>query len=175
MVPVSTTMIDGEVFAHNASCNLVFKAVASTNAPADTYMISQTVFVGERQPQQRNAFQQQWLAALRQQQQDNQNALQQSAAESQRTVENLELQQASHPFVLPPGQPIMPNIGLMSQPNLMDGLFQQQPLIQQQEPNLPSAWEMQHSMRTGNVKFAPDGVWHEYRTTSGVTFWKLDQ
>lgn len=42
-------------------------------------------------------------------------------------------------------------------------------------PGLPSAYEMQHSMKTGNVKFAPDGVWHEYRTVGGVTFWKLDQ
>jgi hypothetical protein len=33
MVPVSTTMINGQAFVHNASCELVFKAVASTNVP----------------------------------------------------------------------------------------------------------------------------------------------
>ena len=31
MIPLSTTTKDGQVFAHNASCKLVFKAVASTN------------------------------------------------------------------------------------------------------------------------------------------------
>jgi hypothetical protein len=35
MVPVSTTMINGQAFVHNASCKLVFKAVASTNTPTD--------------------------------------------------------------------------------------------------------------------------------------------
>jgi hypothetical protein len=111
---------------------------------------------------------QQNLAIQQQQIQDNQNSL-------VRTANNLELQQAqqaSHPFVfpaLPPGQPTMPNVGLMSQPNSMGGL------TQQQEQNLPSAWEMQHSVQTGNVKFGPDGVWHEYRTASGFTFWTPDQ
>jgi hypothetical protein len=178
MIPVSTTMIDGQVFDHNASSTLVFIAVASTNAPAYKAYQNGNLGVAEYfQPKsqrdtQRQAIIQRNLAISQQQIQNNINFLQQSAAESQRTVDNLELQQASHPFVLPPGQPTLPNIGLMSQPNLMGGL------IQQQEPNLPSAWDMPKSsdLQTGNVKLGPDGrMWHEYRTTSGYNYWKLAQ
>jgi hypothetical protein len=108
---------------------------------------------------QRQAIIQQNLAIQQQQIQDNQNSL-------ARTANNLELQQAqqaSHPFVfpaLPPSQPIMPNVGLMSQ----------------QQPSLPAASDMATSFQTGNTRFGPDGrMWHEYRTSSGTTYWKLDQ
>jgi len=33
MVPVSTTTVDGKLFCNNASSQIIFKAVAATNAP----------------------------------------------------------------------------------------------------------------------------------------------
>ncbi len=65
----------------------------------------------------------------------------------------------------------MPNIGLISQPNLMGGL------MQQPEPNLPPAWDMPKSsdVQTGKIKVGPDGrIWHEYRSQTGTyTYWRL--
>jgi len=154
---------------------------ACVDYPAGMQQFQQQIYQQNslrQQIQQQNALNQQMLRQAIVQQysanqlkliQENQKSLERSAAESQRTADNLELQMVSHPFVLPPSQPIMPNIGLMSQPNLMGGL------TQQQEPNLPSSADMQYSFKTGNVKFTPGGEWHEYRTAGGVTYWRLDQ
>jgi hypothetical protein len=179
-IPVSIQSHPVGVLADWASCEYQFMVLDKNDPQAiRTPLIPQADPGVELQQQmQRRAIMQQSLAISQQQIQNNINSLQQSAAESQRTVDNLELQQVSHPFVLPPGQPTIPNAGLMSQPNLMGQPIQQQPLIQHQQPNLPSAMDMPKSsdFQTGNTRLGPDGrMWHEYRTITGYKYWRLDQ
>ncbi|MGA9780148.1 MAG: hypothetical protein WBS33_17950 [Verrucomicrobiia bacterium] len=100
---------------------------------------------------QRQAIIQQNLAFQQRLIQNNINSLQQSAAESQRTADKLELQ-----MNLPPVQ-------------------QNQPA---QQPSLPAAYDMPKSsdFQTGNTRLGPDGrMWHEYRTITGYNYWRLDQ
>jgi hypothetical protein len=204
MVPVSATTIDGQVLANNASCKLIFRAVASTNDPAykayqngkfnaadyrvplpkelsleaayqnGSLSAAEYFQLKNQRDAQSQAYLQQLQSAQRQQQQDIQKSLEQTAARAQRSYENVELQSVELQ-----SQPILPNIGLMSQPNLTSGLVQQPPQIQEHQPSLPAAYDMPKSsdMQTGKTKLGPDGrLWHEYRTASGsTTYWRLAQ
>lgn len=119
-------------------------------------------------PEQRQAIIQQNLAYQRQVMQDNQNAYEQNVANSQRNTE-IELNSMQHVFdndsrALSTPQP--PIINTQSPP--MIGA--------PSSPALPSAYEMQSAVRTGNSKWGPDGKeWQEWRTASGVTFWQIAQ
>jgi hypothetical protein len=47
-----------------------------------------------------------------------------------------------------------------------------------QQQNLPTVWDQPKSTdwQTGNVRTGTDGrMWHEYTTTSGYKYWKVDQ
>ena len=48
----------------------------------------------------------------------------------------------------------------------------------QQQQQLPSSLELYQiekgqGVQTGNTRMSTDGIWHEYRTTGGTTYWSL--
>jgi hypothetical protein len=181
MVPLSTATIDGRFFANNASSKLMFKTVTSTSDPAyrayqsgnftATYPVQQQ----EQIETQHQAFLQQFLATQRQQQQDNQKALQQNRAESDRAMANLSQALSNNKPVLQ-AHPILPNMqpgqSLPTVPGTSD-LLNSQP-----GRGLPAVWDMPRAsdMQTGKTKTGPDGrLWHEHVTPSGYSYWQLDQ
>jgi hypothetical protein len=163
MVPVSATTIDGQVFANNASCKLIFRAVTSTNDPAyKAYQNGKLTATYYIQPQNQNAGQniailQQYQAAQRQQQLDNQNTLRQAQVDADRRASDWSQ------FLIN-NKPVIQQHDSSGFPNM------------QQNKSLPTVLDMPGSsdIPTGKTKSGPDGrIWQEYRTISGYTYWRL--
>jgi hypothetical protein len=114
---------------------------------------------------QRQAYLQQYQASQRQQQQDIENSYQQMKVANDKQLSDFSEQMtrssiATQAIFQQQQSPAFPNATF------------------QQEPKLPTAWDKPKSTdwQTGSVKTGPDGrMWHEYTTSSGYKYWRVDQ
>jgi hypothetical protein len=189
MVPVSTATIDGQVFAHNASSELIFRAVTSTNdlaykayqngkinvadhrVPLTKELSLETAYqngnlsaaeyfqLKSQRDAQSQAYLQQLQAAQRQQQQDIQNSYRQTQAELDKNTANMQ-------------QFLINNTPVIQQ--------HQSTAFPSFQPNqkLPSVMDMPSTLdaQTGKSQLGPDGrLWYEYRSATGYTYWRPAQ